>query len=59
VDRDEVIVGYGLVLDHAKLNQLNYYVLVYLSYFSPKREQAFVDYRRKKTSIVYLIKTLG
>ena len=59
LERDQVIVRYGLVLDNAKLSQLNYYVLIYLSYFSPKREQAFVEHCRKKPNIVYLIRALG
>lgn len=59
LERDQVIVRYNLVLDNSKLNQLNYYVLVYLSYFSPKREQSFVQYCSKNSNIVYLIKALG
>lgn len=59
LERDKVIVRYNIVLDNAKMNQLNYYVLVYLSYFSPKREESLVEYCKRNSNVVYLIKALG
>lgn len=59
MEKNEIIVRYNLVLDNTELDQFNYYVLVYLSYFSPMREQAFVEYCKKKANIVYVIKALG
>ena len=59
LERSNLIVRYSLVLDNSALQQVNFYVLLYLSELSDEREKALQDFCRAQPNIVYIIKSLG
>ena len=59
MQKDKVIVRYGLVLNNEALGQVNYYVLIYLNKLSHERRESFFSYCTSKSNIVYIIKALG
>lgn len=59
LEREKVIVKYGAFIDSSKLGLQNFYVLIYLSSFSPMREKGFVETCRKNSRIVTIVKALG
>jgi DNA-binding Lrp family transcriptional regulator len=59
LEKDAVIVRYTMVIDNARLGQVNYYVLIHLSRLAKGRRLAFEQFCQAQPNIVYLIKSLG
>ena len=59
LENKNIITKYNIVLNHNKLNQVHYKVLIYLNDFSPKRVSEFTDFCKSVNKVVYIIKTLG
>lgn len=59
LEKEMVIVRHSLVTDVRILGHVNYYVLVYLSNVTAKREADFCAFCALQPNIVYLIKALG
>jgi DNA-binding Lrp family transcriptional regulator len=59
LEKEGIITRYSIVLDHNKLNQTHYKVLIYLNDFSPQKISDFVNFCKTKEQIVYIIKALG
>lgn len=59
LERDRVISGYRLVVDHDRLGLVSYYMLLYLNSASEGRLQKLTEHLRAHPCVVYLIKMLG
>jgi len=59
LEKEKVITRYNIVLNHNKLKQLQYKILLYLNHVSPEKIRSFINYCRTKSNIVYIIKSLG
>lgn len=59
LQRERVITGYNLVLEHRLLQQLHYKVLLYFNRASPEIVDRFVADCKTISRIVYIIKALG
>ena len=57
LEKHKVIICYSYVLNNDVLNQVNYYVLIYLNNVSKKRENAFVQFCHVEKHVLYLIKS--
>ena len=59
LEKSKVITKYNIVLNHNKINQIHYKVLIYLNEFFPEKLNKFLSFCRLNNRIVYIIKTLG
>lgn len=59
LESEGVIKKYDIVLNHDKLNQIHYKVLIYLNNFPPEKVSKFLNHCRSESRIVYIIKALG
>ena len=57
--KEEIILGYNLVLNQDKINQLHYKVLLYLNNLSKEKEQKLLTFSRMNNRVIAIIKTLA
>lgn len=56
---EEIILGYNLVLNHDKMSQLHYKILLYLNNLSKEKEQKLLAFSRMNNRVIAIIKTLA
>jgi DNA-binding Lrp family transcriptional regulator len=59
LEKEKVITHHNIVLNHNKLKQLQYKILLYLNNVSQEKIRSFINYCRTKSNLVYIIKSLG
>lgn len=59
LEKEKIITGYNLVLNHEALNQIHYKVFIYLSNISQEKEKQLYAYCRSIPQIVYIINSFG
>lgn len=59
LQEENVITGYTLVLNHKRMQQIHYKVLIYLNDFNPQKINHFLASCKQIKNIVYIIKALG
>ncbi len=59
LEKNKIITGYRMVLDHQQLNRTSYYILLYLNLVSEDRLSQMLTFLREHSAVVYLIKMLG
>lgn len=59
LEKNGVITGYRIAVDHHQLQRTSYYLLLYLNFVSAERLEAMLAYLRTNAAVVYIIKMLG
>jgi Lrp/AsnC family leucine-responsive transcriptional regulator len=57
--KDEIILGYSLVLNQEKINQSHYKILLHLNNISKEKEEKMISLIRTNNRVIALIKTLA
>ncbi len=57
--KEEIILGYNIVLDQEKMNQSHYKILLYLTNVSKEKEDKLIEFTRINNRVIAIIKTLA
>ena len=57
--KEEIILGYTIVLNQEKINQLHYKILLSLNNLSKEKEQKLITFSRMNNRVIAIIKTLA
>lgn len=57
--KDEIILGYNLILNQEKINQSHYKILIYLNNSSKEKENRLITFSRMNNRVIAIIKTLA
>lgn len=57
--KEEIILGYNIVLNQDKMHQLHYKILLHLNNLSKEKEQKLLSFSRVNNRVIAIIKTLA
>ncbi len=58
-EKEEVISGYGIVLNHSLIGQLQYKILIYLNSIEEKKLKEFIKFSSSHLRVQYIIRVLS
>ncbi len=57
--KEEIILGYNIILDQEKINQSHYKLLIFLSNLSKQKEDKLLSFCRSNNRVISVIRTLA